>query len=105
MRTLFLTGILLLPLVASSLHMPKDKKYYISGIEFDTKVYCADYAEVIDAQAARIKELEAQVASLQHIQQELIKKEQSTQKEEKPHTPKSKTDKTKSMIIISDRPI
>jgi NCAIR mutase (PurE)-related protein len=87
--------------------MPKYKKYYISGIEFDTRTYCADFTAVIESQAKKIKALEAEVAQLQRQQQKAL----SIQRK-KEHEAALKTDthninivKTKSKIIISDKPI
>jgi len=82
---------------------PEDKTYYISGIAFDTKTYCADFHEVIARQAAKIRALEAEVAQLRLWQQQHLKEktkpETSTNRNSQPAI------KTKSKIIISDKPL
>ena len=86
---------------------PKQQKYYISGVEFDTSIYCADFNDVIKQQAQKIKALEKEVAQLRQLQQQQLqeslekKHQKAVQKEEKDQP---RTD-TKSMIIISDKPI
>jgi len=103
---------ILCPLFAFSLlsaenTMPEHKKYYISGIEFDTQVYCADFADAIKAQAQKIKILEAEIARLRQEQQTLLseKLEAEHQKElEKAEKLKQNTP-SKSKIIISNKPI
>jgi NCAIR mutase (PurE)-related protein len=88
--------------------LPAYKKYYISGIEFDTQVYCADFVEVIKAQKKKIDALQKEVARLRGIQQKQL--QQKLEKEHQEALKKSqkateKTIRTQSKIIISDKPI
>ncbi len=105
------TAITLLILFSSfsmgEIKMPKHQKFYISGIEFDTQVYCADFTKVIEEQAQKIKSLEREIAMLRKEQQErLSEKLEETHKKELEETEKSKKPMpTKSKIIISDKPI
>ena len=92
--------------------IPKDKVYYISGIAFDTKTYCADFSESIRQQAARIKSLEAEVQRLRkenqkYLSEKLAKEHEKALKSstEKPmERSKEQTGET-NMIIISDKPV
>jgi predicted phage tail protein len=105
--------LLLLPFTAAVLFpaensMPEYQTYYISGIAFDTKVYCADFAHVIEAQAKKIEALEAEIAGLRRQQQTFLQQqsEAAEQKAEKEKRQSIKTGTpTKSKIIISDKPI
>jgi len=91
--------------LVAEIEMPKQQKFYISGVEFDTKIYCADFSRVIELQAQKIKALEEEIRQLRQLQQqqlsEKLKKEHQTElkkeAEEKPASP--------NMIIISDKPI
>ncbi len=97
---------LLTALASAQIAMPKHKKYYISGIEFDTKTYCADFIAVIETQAKKIKALEAEVAQLRSQQQKALSEQR---KKEHQEALKATTDNAKSTttskIIISDKPI
>jgi NCAIR mutase (PurE)-related protein len=104
--------LLILPFIFSSilfaeLTMPKHQKFYISGVEFDTKVYCADFANVIEQQAQKIKKLEQEIVQLRKLQQEQLseKLEKSHQKELKKAAQKKRIESSSSKIIISDKPI
>ena len=106
MKTI-LSLLVLFTMTMADTAMPAFKKYYISGIEFDTKTYCADFAAVIEAQAQKIRSLEAEVAQLQRqLQKELSQKLKAQHKAElkQQHTPANNV-KSKSRIIISDKPI
>ena len=96
-------------LVAADITMPKFQKYYISGIEFDTRTYCADFANVIKKQQQKIKSLEAQVAQLQKQLQDQIKRNAQTAQASEPNSPAKSAPAQKpegtSKIIISDKPI
>jgi len=86
--------------------MPKYKKYYISGIEFDTKTYCADFVTVIEAQNRKIQSLQAEVTQLrQQLQRNLSQKLKAEHKAEQQKSNTSSSTRTKSKIIISDKPI
>ena len=104
MKTI-LSLLTLITLTMANTAMPEFKKYYISGIEFDTKTYCADFVSVIDAQNKKIKSLETEIAQLrqqlQHHLSEKLKAEHNTQLN-KSTAPAAKT---KSKIIISDKPL
>lgn len=93
-------------LATAQIAMPHHKKYYISGIEFDTKTYCADFTAVIEAQAKKIKSLEAEIAQLRSQQQKALSA-QRKKEHEAALAPAAATNtaKTKSRIIISDKPI
>jgi hypothetical protein len=88
--------------------MPEYKKYYISGVEFDTQTYCADFIDVIKAQQQKISSLEAEVAQLRKEAQERLR-----EKLEKEHKEALKASKPAQMpsvkkankIIISDTPL
>ena len=94
-------------LAATEITIPKQQKFYISGVEFDTKVYCADFNRVIEEQAQKIKALEAEIAQLHKQQQErlseTLKKEHHEELKEAERT--KRISETKSRIIISDKPI
>jgi len=96
-------------LSAADISMPKFQKYYISGIEFDTQTYCADFADVIKKQHKKIKSLEAQVAQLHKQLQDKIKRDAGKEETSAPNTPTRSTASQKpsgtSKIIISDKPI
>jgi hypothetical protein len=92
-------------ILSANTSVPQDKKYYISGIEFDTKIYCADFAKVIEEQDAKIAALEAEVERLRDAERKRIQ-----EAHKKAHTPQKKTvttkkEPTKSKIIISDTPL
>jgi len=96
-------------LFSGDIAMPQFKKYYISGIEFNTQTYCADFANVIKAQQKKIKSLEAQVAQL-HTQLQAQMKRNAEQKHISASTAPAentshKRPAGKSKIIISDKPI
>ena len=50
-------------LATAQIAMPHHKKYYISGIEFDTRTYCADFTAVIEARQKRSKPLKPKLHS------------------------------------------
>ncbi len=109
MKHLFTLTLLSATLLAGDIAMPKFQKYYISGIEFDTQTYCADFANVIKKQQQQIKNLEAQVAQLHKQLQDQIK---SNAKKDEPSKPNpsvknatSQKSAVTSKIIISDKPI
>jgi len=106
MKTM-LSLFVLITVTMADTSMPAFKKYYISGIEFDTKTYCADFAAVIRSQEQKIRSLEAEVAQLQRqLQKELSQKLKSQHEAElkQQGTPANNV-KSKSRIIISDKPI
>ena len=107
MKTTIASLLFLTLLTAADITMPKQQKFYISGVEFDTKVYCADFSRVIKEQAQKIKVLEAEVAQLRRQEQErlseTLKKEH--QEELKEAEKNQRISETKSKIIISDKPI
>jgi len=109
MKHLFALALLSAGLPASDIAMPKFQKYYISGIEFDTQTYCADFANVIKKQQQKIKDLEAQVAQLHKQLQDQIKRNAGKDETSKPNSPAQSTASQKpagtSKIIISDKPI
>jgi Zn finger protein HypA/HybF involved in hydrogenase expression len=87
--------------------MPKQQKYFISGVEFDTRTYCADFNDVIKQQAQKIKALKQEITQLRQLQQQqlskaLEKKHQQALKEEAKEQPK---EERKSIIMITDKPI
>jgi NCAIR mutase (PurE)-related protein len=104
--------LLILPFIFSSIlsaeiTMPKHQKFYISGVEFDTKVYCADFSKVIEQQAQKIKRLEQEIIQLRKLQQEQLsdKLEKSHQEELKKAAQKKRIESSSSKIIISNKPI
>ncbi len=106
MKTI-LSLLVLFTITMADTAMPAFKKYYISGVEFDTKTYCADFTAVIEAQEQKIQSLEAEVAQLQRqLQKELSQKLKSQHEAElkHQHTPDNNI-KSKSRIIISNKPI
>jgi TolA-binding protein len=108
MKSLLLSIFITVTLFGSEAALPAYKKYYISGIEFDTQVYCADFVEVIKAQKKKIDALQKEVARLRGIQQKQL--QQKLEKEHQEALKKSqkateKTIRTQSKIIISDKPI
>jgi TolA-binding protein len=94
-------------LTAAEVTMPKHQKFYISGIEFDTRVYCADFTKVIEEQAQKIKALEAEVAQLRLQEQKRLSEtlKQEHQEALKKAAQNKRISETKSKIIISDKPI
>ncbi len=105
MKQILAAMILLSTWSIADIARPAHKTYYISGIAFDTKTYCADFDAVIDAQAKKIKALEAEVAQLhQQLQKQLSTKLKNEHEAalKKTNTP---APKSKSKIIISDKPI
>ena len=106
MKTI-LSLFILITIIMADTAMPAFKQYYISGVEFDTKTYCADFATVIQAQEQKIRSLETEVAQLQRqLQKELSQKLKSQHEAElkQQRTPNNNV-KSKSRIIISDKPI
>lgn len=109
MKYVLALSLLSAALFSADIAMPKFQKYYISGIEFDTQTYCADFANVINVQQQKIKSLEAQVAQL-HTQLQAQMKRNAAQKKlsestvSAENTPR-KRPAGKSKIIISDKPI
>ena len=105
------TAITLLVLFSSfsmgEIKIPKHQKFYISGIEFDTQVYCADFTKVIEEQAQKIKSLEEEITILRKEHQERLseKLEESHKKELEETKKPKKAIPAKSKIIISDKPI
>jgi len=100
--------LLLVPfLSASEITMPKQQKFYISGIEFDTKIYCADFNKVIQEQAQKIKMLESEIAQLRKQQQERLSKTLKHEHHKELKEPKrtNRISDSKNKIIISDKPI
>jgi hypothetical protein len=101
----FLLPLLLLStlLSADEIQIPKQQKYFISGVEFDTRTYCADFNDVIKQQAQKIKALEQEVTQLRQLQQQqlseaLKKKHQQALKE-------GAKEERKSIMMITDKPI
>ncbi len=109
MKHLVALATLSIGLLAADITMPKFQKYYISGIEFDTRTYCADFANVIKKQQRKIKSLETQVAQLQKQLQDQIKRNSQTAQGSEPSSTAQSTTTQKpavtSKIIISDKPI
>jgi len=107
MKHLFLPLMILSTSLFAEITMPKQQKFYISGVEFDTKVYCADFSKVIEQQAQKIKSLEQEIAQLRKLQQEQLsnKLEKAHQDELKKAAQKKRMESTTSKIIISDEPI
>lgn len=98
--------LILWTLSAADTTMPEYKRYYISGIEFDTKTYCADFATVIEAQNRKIQALQAEVTQLrQQLQQNLSQKLKAEHEAQLQKNNTSSSGRTKSKIIISDKPI
>ena len=105
MKTL-LTFLTLWTLSIADTAIPEYKKYYISGIEFDTKTYCADFVTVIEAQNRKIQSLQAEVAQLrQQLQHNLSQKLKAEHEAELKKSNTTSPVRTKSKIIISDKPI
>jgi len=107
MKSAILPLLLFSLLHATEITMPKQQKFYISGIEFDTKIYCAEFSKVIEEQAQKINALEAEVAQLRreeqkHLSQTLKKEHHEALKEAERN---KRITETKSKIIISDEPI
>jgi hydroxylamine reductase (hybrid-cluster protein) len=109
MKQIVPLGILFLlsSLYADKIIIPEDKKYYISGVEFDTKTYCADFSKVIKEQAKKIQALEEEIRQLRQLQQqqlseELEKKHQAKLKKAAQQKP---VEDISNKIIISDEPI
>jgi NCAIR mutase (PurE)-related protein len=108
MRTLLLSALLTITLFGTQTALPAYKKYYISGIEFDTQVYCADFVEVIKAQKKKIDALEQEVARLREMHQKQLQEKLEKEHKEalkKSSKPIENTIRSKSKIIISDKPI
>ena len=107
MKPLILSIFTLSTLLFAEIQMPKDQIFYISGIAFDTKTYCADFKKVIEAQARKIKSLEQEIAQLRAMQQQQLSQKRKAEHQqalkETENTKERK--KTKSRIIISDKPI
>ena len=104
MKTSLILFILFSSLAMGEIKMPKHQKFYISGIEFDTQLYCTDFTKVIEEQTQKIKALEREIAMLRKEQQEyLSEKLKETHKKELKQT--EKPIPTKSKIIISNKPI
>jgi TolA-binding protein len=108
MKSAILPLLLFSLLHATEITMPKQQKFYISGIEFDTKIYCAEFSKVIEEQAQKIKSLQKEISFLRQEQQKQLQKKlekehqdalKDTEKASSVSTP------TKSKIIISDKPI
>jgi TolA-binding protein len=94
-------------LTAAEITMPKQQKFYISGVEFDTQVYCADFNKVIEEQAQKIKALEAEIAQLRSQAQKRLSESLKEEHHEalKKAAQNKRISETKSKIIISDKPI
>ncbi len=109
MKSVLVLTLLSIGLFAGDIAMPKFQKYYISGIEFDTQTYCADFANVIKVQQKKIKSLETQVAQLHTQLQAQMKRNAAQKKLSESTAPAKNTHATrptgKSKIIISDKPI
>ncbi len=107
MKPLILSIFTLSTLLFAEIQMPKDQTFYISGIAFDTKTYCADFKKVIEAQAQKIKALEQEIAQLRAMQQRQLsqKRKEEHQQALKGTDNATAVKKTKSRIIISDKPI
>ncbi|MCF6207284.1 MAG: hypothetical protein L3J47_10400 [Sulfurovum sp.] len=105
MKYLITTVFILTSLLSSEIKMPKQQKFYISGVEFDTQVYCADFNKVIQQQQQRIKALEAEVAQLRKLQQKQLSKKLQKEHQAEVKRNTSNIPKGKSRIIISDKPI
>ena len=107
MKPLILSLFTLSTLLFAEIQMPKDQTFYISGIAFDTKTYCADFKKVIEAQARKIKSLEQEIAQLRAMQQQQLSQQRKAEHQqalkETENTKERK--KTKSRIIISDKPV
>ena len=99
--------LLLTSLSFAEIKVPEDQTYYISGVAFDTKTYCADFHKVIAKQTQKIKALEQQIAQLRQLQQQQLseKLEKEHQTELKKAAQSRRIKETKSKIIISDEPI
>jgi TolA-binding protein len=99
--------LLLSSLSFAEIKMPKDQTFYISGVAFDTKTYCADFHKVIQQQAQKIKMLEQEIMQLRQLQQQQLSEtlEKKHQQELKEETTQRRATETKSKIIISDKPI
>jgi TolA-binding protein len=99
--------LLLSSLSFAEIKMPKDQTFYISGVAFDTKTYCADFHKVIQQQAQKIKALEQEITQLRQLQQQQLSEtlEKEHQQELKKESIEDHRTKTKSKIIISDKPI
>jgi len=98
---------LVTPFLIAQSQMPEHQKFYISGIEFDTKTYCADFVKVIEAQEKTIKDLETEVARLRKEMREQLQKKLEAEHQNALEKNKSslKPATTKSKIIISNKPI
>jgi len=107
MKPLTLSIFALSTLLFAEIEMPKDRTFYISGIAFDTKTYCADFSKVIQQQAARIKALEQEISQLRAMQQRQLSQQNSAEHQQalKGTNNTIERKKTKSRIIISDKPI
>jgi TolA-binding protein len=107
MKQVLILSFIFSSILFSETAMPKHQKFYISGVEFDTKVYCTDFTKVIEQQEQKIKRLEEEITQLRKLQQEQLsnKLEKSHQQELKKAAQKKRIESSSSKIIISDKPI
>ncbi len=110
-RGIFFPTILAVGLAAQT-QIPPHRTYYIGGIAFDTKTYCADFAKVIEAQAEEIRMLKKKLAYYEEKEKEALVKSRKEKREtkEKTDAPKETSSKSllyreKNRLIISDKPL
>ena len=110
-RTLSLGAALSIALWAQT-QMPPHQTYYIGGVAFDTRTYCADFAKVIEAQAEEIRMLKKKLAYYEEKEKEALVRSRKAKRETKEKTDTYKKTSSESLLhreknrmIISDKPL